>query len=628
MLPRRFLALCLLLGFSLITQAADLPVQTVAALPTPGHDCLLEVVLDGRPVGLDLVPRSVRGPGFRVRVQSADGTLRVVPTAPATTWRGTVVGEPGGRVVAAMVAGSLHASVLLPGRDGSETRWWSIASASSTAPDQVIVSREDDLPLASGTCPVEGKPIIQATPDLDARRLSRSPAEVLALELACDTDFEYYTANGSSVTATVADIEAVINLMSDLFELDLQTTFQVGDVIVRTAEPDPYDTTNPYALLTELRAEWQAHQQGIARDLVQYFTGRDLDGTAIGIGFTDPGVCSTYFGYSIVQSQFSTDMAKRSALSAHEIAHNCGGSHCDDMDFICRIMCPSMNGCSCGIHSFGPWEVNDILAYLIVRPCLETIELEFPHTTLPFTENFASPTINPAKWTGVDRVYPQAGRLEISHGGGYSGQFYLGTLRTLPIELGGPAEISYRVLPFAIAAGQRLKVEYFDTATRVWILLNNIVAPGGTPSEYTTYTHTTPAAAAGNLFCLRFNAYGSSGSTSTRWYVDDVSITAATVEVPSVTAAAPLLRDVRPNPFNPRTTVALDLDRERHVRLRVFDLAGRAVTMLIDGVRPAGTLSVTWDGCDDRGRAVPSGGYVIRLESEGAQQSRAVSLIR
>jgi hypothetical protein len=659
MSPRQLVVLSALLGFCLTTtvhilaapsadllptvartlgaREADLSLQTVAALPQPGQDGTVLVVLDGRPVTLNLVARSVRAPGFRVRVQTADGTLRAVPPPPPSTWRGTVADEPGSRVVASMVAGSLHASVLLPGHDGGETQWWSVSSARNVVPgaasDLMVVGREVDLPSPGGNCAVEGKPTervttVPVTPALQAQRASRSPAEVFVLELACDTDVEFYTANGSSIAATVADIEAVINGMSDLFELDLQTTFQVSDVIVRTVEPDPYTTTNPYALLTQLQSEWETNQQGVVRDLVQFFAGRDLDGSAIGIGFSDPGVCTTYYGYSIVQSRYSTTMANRYALSAHEISHNCDGSHCDYMDYICRIMCPSIGGCSCSLHSFGPWEVNDILAYLTSRPCLDTIEMEFPHATLPFTETFTAVNLDPTKWTAVDRAASGYGRLEIKHGGGSGSQFYLGTLRTLPIELGGPAEISYRVLPYGIIAGQRLKVEYFDTTTRLWVLLNTVVAPGGIPSLYTTYTHTTPPAAAGNLFCLRFSAYGDTGNSGTLWYLDDVSITAATVDVPPAVAAATLLRDVRPNPFNPRTTVALDLDRERHVELRIFDLAGRAVTTLIDGVRPAGTHHVTWNGCDDHGLAVPSGGYVIQLVSEGNQESRTVSLIR
>ena len=85
---------------------------------------------------------------------------------------------------------------------------------------------------------------------------------------------------------------------------------------------------------------------------------------------------------------------------------------------------------------------------------------------------------------------------------------------------------------------------------------------------------------------------------------------------------------MHPNPFNPCTTVVLELDRDRHVQLRIYDLAGRPVVTLVDGVQPAGTHHMTWNGGDDRGRTVPTGGYVAQLVSEGRKESRTVSLIR
>jgi len=66
---------------------------------------------------------------------------------------------------------------------------------------------------------------------------------------------------------------------------------------------------------------------------------------------------------------------------------------------------------------------------------------------------------------------------------------------------------------------------------RAWVLLNEITAPGGA-GVWTTYPHTTPPEARGELFALRFGSYGDSGSSSTRWYIDDVSITGMPVDAP------------------------------------------------------------------------------------------------
>lgn len=609
-----------------------LTLQLLAAPKAGGAEAKLDVELGGATRRLVLTPRSLRADDFRVLAQGPDGTLREVAVPAPTTWRGRVEGAEGSRVLAGLVDGELQASVMLPAGPGAEAEWWLVTPARrlvSEAPASLYaVCREAEVTVAEGTCAAEdGTPAGASAPGGVDRLQKLAPAEVLDLELACDADFEFYTANGSSVANTVADIELVINGVADLYELDLQTTFSITTIIVREAEPDPYTTTNPTALLTQMQSEWRTNRSGVARDLAHLFTGRDLDGTTIGIGFSDPSVCSTYTGYSLAQSRYSTALANRIAISAHEIAHNCNGVHCDYMDYICRIMCPSLGRCSCAIHSFGPWEVSRIKPYLAGCACLGTVAIDFPHAVLPFSDGFPGINPDPAKWTAVDQVYVQYGRMELNHGGGYSPEFYLGTARTLPIVVSGRVDISYKARPVNVTAGQKLRVEYFDTATRAWSMLNEIAAPGGAPA-YTTYAHTTPPEARGELFCLRFSAYGNTGNSSTDWHVDDVSIVPSLVDVPEVALASPLLRDVRPNPFNPRAQVTFACERERRVRVTVLDLAGAPVAVLADRLYGPGEHAVAWDGRDAAGRPMASGAYVVRLESEERSEARKVSLMK
>jgi hypothetical protein len=101
--------------------------------------------------------------------------------------------------------------------------------------------------------------------------------------------------------------------------------------------------------------------------------------------------------------------------------------------------------------------------------------------------------------------------------------------------------------------------------------------------------------------------------------------TEVTVEIPAARAA--LLQN-RPNPFNPSTAIPFVLPEAGRVRLRVFDLEGRLVRTLVDGVRPAGRQEVRWDGRDDRGRPVSSGVYLVRLEAAGEKLSRKMVLLR
>jgi hypothetical protein len=88
------------------------------------------------------------------------------------------------------------------------------------------------------------------------------------------------------------------------------------------------------------------------------------------------------------------------------------------------------------------------------------------------------------------------------------------------------------------------------------------------------------------------------------------------------------LRDVHPNPFNPRTTVSFDLARPGAVRIGVYNLRGSLVRTLVAGSRDAGQYDVSWDGIDDAGRSVASGVYLVRLEAAGVADERKIALVK
>jgi len=83
-----------------------------------------------------------------------------------------------------------------------------------------------------------------------------------------------------------------------------------------------------------------------------------------------------------------------------------------------------------------------------------------------------------------------------------------------------------------------------------------------------------------------------------------------------------------PNPFNPATTISFDLAQPGHVRLDVFDVAGRRVATLVDGVRAAGLSRATWDGRDSHGQPVSSGVYFYRLMAGGTLQTKKMVLLK
>ena len=63
-----------------------------------------------------------------------------------------------------------------------------------------------------------------------------------------------------------------------------------------------------------------------------------------------------------------------------------------------------------------------------------------------------------------------------------------------------------------------------------------------------------------------------------------------------------------PNPFNPVTTITYQLTTDGNVSLRVYNLLGQEVKVLVDGEKEAGYHQETWNAS-----AVASGAYVYRL---------------
>ncbi len=83
-----------------------------------------------------------------------------------------------------------------------------------------------------------------------------------------------------------------------------------------------------------------------------------------------------------------------------------------------------------------------------------------------------------------------------------------------------------------------------------------------------------------------------------------------------------------PNPFNPATTLRFDVARGGHVRLEIFDAAGRKVVTLLDEEVAAGTQSVEWHGLDARGGRVSSGVYFARVIARGQQARQRLLLVK
>jgi len=81
-----------------------------------------------------------------------------------------------------------------------------------------------------------------------------------------------------------------------------------------------------------------------------------------------------------------------------------------------------------------------------------------------------------------------------------------------------------------------------------------------------------------------------------------------------------------PNPFNPSVSLAMETPVSGSASLDVFDVRGRLVVRLFDGLLSEGRREVTWDGKNAEGHPTPSGIYFARLETEAGRAVRKLVL--
>jgi len=129
-------------------------------------------------------------------------------------------------------------------------------------------------------------------------------------------------------------------------------------------------------------------------------TGRELDGTTIGIAFLG-SVCNRSRAYGLSQSHFTTNMGYRITLTAHELGHSWNANHCDAA-IPCYIMCSNVGSCDgAGLPGFEPMAIDAITSFAASRSCFGApvaVEEYAPDGSV----RFAPPT--PSPFTGETRL--------------------------------------------------------------------------------------------------------------------------------------------------------------------------------------------------------------------------------
>ena len=108
----------------------------------------------------------------------------------------------------------------------------------------------------------------------------------------------------------------------------------------------------------------------------------------------------------------------------------------------------------------------------------------------------------------------------------------------------------------------------------------------------------------------------------------NLNFSPATGDDPMPLPDATFLSQNFPNPFNPNTTIAFELEMGTFVNLSIYNAAGKLVAVLIDESRPAGPYSTVWNGKDKNGTSAASGVYFYRLTACQYEETKKMILLR
>ena len=140
-----------------------------------------------------------------------------------------------------------------------------------------------------------------------------------------------------------------------------------------------------------------------------------------------------------------------------------------------------------------------------------------------------------------------------------------------------------------------------------------------TPRDTTTFVFTPNET---GRFAIKHTVHGFSGTL-----IVETQRTVGVAEQRELPVDFSLLQNF-PNPFNPVTTLRYQLPQRTEVLLVVYDVTGREVRRLVDGIQPPGHHQIKWDGKANLGRQIPSGIYIARLVAPKFTKSLKMLLIK
>ncbi|HNO77545.1 MAG TPA: M12 family metallo-peptidase [Phycisphaerae bacterium] len=489
-------------------------------LPEDGNrSATLSIQLDGVDRTISITPYRVFAPDYKLLVDHGDGRLEEAAIGEINTVRGTITDIPGSVIAGGLIDGGIVAKIKV----AEDDIYWIeplYGRVDGAEVQEHIIYRKDDALPHNGTCGTN-EATMRAIDNfgIGGTRGSGCGGGVCVTDLACDADFEYFQDYGT-VGNVQNRIASVINAMNVQYESQVGITHQISTIIVRTSPV--YSSNNADTLLGQFRSQWLNNHTNIQRDIVHLFTGKNLVAPTIGIAWVGV-ICNDVtsgLGFGLVESDFNGNFSCATDLSAHELGHNWSASHCSCSG---NTMNPSI---TCANNFSATFTIPGIISFRDSRTCLSP--LESGTTTLPFSDDFPSTTLNPTNWTGINGAESNAegnGEPSASNSLNIDGS---DEIRSAIIDTSVPLglDLSYYWQRTGSGnspeAGEDLIVEYLSDS-QLWVQLTSYPGDGPDGDPFAFDSFELPPDALHNSFRIRFRGISPNAGFDD-WFIDDINI--------------------------------------------------------------------------------------------------------
>jgi hypothetical protein len=176
------------------------------------------------------------------------------------------------------------------------------------------------------------------------------------------------------------------------------------------------------------------------------------------------------------------------------------------------------------------------------------------------------------------------------------------------------------------AEPRKTKFVWRKSTNAVWyhlqVATTNFISPSDIVEEVTVQTDTTytikDTLLAATLYYWHVSAVNLGGETSfstSAKFISGYGVTGVSQQIAEIPKDYSLLQNY-PNPFNPTTTISYDLPKTSVVKLYIYDVLGRVVANLADGIQSPNRYVIEWNPSH-----LSSGVYFCRIQAHSQDGS-------